>query len=108
LFAQGRQANRGGKRATPDASLVADPASGESVYMSTRYQGQKGWFVAGGTSPSSPMRAARSAVAGTTVDASFVYSNNIYRDITSGINGAACLVSFDLCSGRGRWVGAIQ
>jgi Sigma-70, region 4/Fibronectin type III domain len=26
-----------------------------------------------------------------------------FRDITSGNNGAACLVGFDLCSGRGSW-----
>lgn len=36
------QVNCGGKRATPDVSLDADPASGVSVYDSTAYQGQKG------------------------------------------------------------------
>ncbi|MGE5073379.1 MAG: peptidase S8/S53 subtilisin kexin sedolisin, partial [Anaerolineae bacterium] len=44
-----------GKRATPDVSLDADPASGVSVYDSTGYQGQSGWFTVGGTSASSPM-----------------------------------------------------
>src|SRR5947209_1452320 len=39
-----------GKRATPDVSLVADPASGVSVYDSFRYQGQAGWWTVGGTS----------------------------------------------------------
>ena len=29
-----------------------------------------------------------------------------FRDITSGNNGASCLVGFDLCSGRGSWTGA--
>jgi subtilase family serine protease len=96
------QVNCGGKRATPDVALVADPASGVAVYDSTRYQGRAGWFVVGGTSASSPMWAARSAVAGTTVDAAYVYGNSItYRDITSGNNGAPCQPGFDLCTGRG-------
>ena len=94
-------------RATPDVSLDADPASGVSVYDSVRYQGQAGWFRVGGTSASSPMWAGRSADAGVVVDAGYVYGNSIgYRDITSGNNGASCLVGFDLCTGRGSWVGA--
>jgi subtilase family serine protease len=101
------QAGCNGKRATPDVSLDADPASGVSVYDSTRYQGQAGWFTVGGTSASSPMWAARSADAGTLVNASYVYGNSIsYRDITSGNNGAPCLVDFDLCTGRGSWIGS--
>jgi subtilase family serine protease len=100
------QANCGGKRATPDVSLDADPASGVSVYMSTSYQGQTGWYAVGGTSASSPMWAGRSAVAGAVVDHAYVYGNNItFRDITAGNNGAPCLVGFDLCTGRGSWVG---
>ena len=95
------------KRATPDVSLDADPASGVSVYDSTRYQGQQGWFRVGGTSASSPMWAARAAVDGATVNASYVYGNSIaYRDIVSGNNGASCLVGFDLVTGRGSWTGA--
>ena len=105
-FAEYAQANCQGRRATPDVSLDADPASGVSVYDSTRYQGQSGWFTVGGTSASAPMWAARAAVTGTKVDASYVYGSGItYRDITSGSNGAACLVGFDLCSGRGSWLG---
>jgi subtilase family serine protease len=100
------QVNCGGARATPDVSLDADPASGVSVYDTVRYQGQAGWFKVGGTSASSPMWAARSAVAGTTVNSAYVYGNGItFRDITSGNNGASCLVGFDLCSGRGSWTG---
>ena len=91
-------------RATPDVSLDADPASGVSVYDSTRYKGQAGWFVVGGTSASSPMWAARSADAGVQVNAAYVYSSAItYRDITSGGNAAGCLIGYDLCSGRGSW-----
>ena len=100
------QAGCGTSRATPDVSLDADPASGVSVYDSTSYQGQSGWWRVGGTSASSPMWAGRSAVAGATVNASYVYGSTItYRDITSGNNGAPCLTGFDLCSGRGSWVG---
>ncbi|HXU23622.1 MAG TPA: S53 family peptidase [Tepidiformaceae bacterium] len=106
-FGQYAQAGCVGKRATPDVSLDADPASGVSVYDTYGYQGQKGWFQVGGTSASSPMWAARSAVAGATVDASYVYSSSIgYRDITSGNNGATCLVGYDLVTGRGSWLGA--
>jgi subtilase family serine protease len=101
------QVNCGGARATPDVSLDADPASGVSVYDTVRYQGQSGWFTVGGTSASSPMWAARSAVAGAVVNSAYVYGNNniTFRDITSGNNGASCLVGFDLCSGRGSWTG---
>lgn len=106
-FSQYPQVNCAGKRATPDVSLDADPASGVSVYDTTRYQGQAGWFTVGGTSASAPMWAARSAVAGTVINSAYVYGNAItYRDITSGNNGASCLVGFDLCTGRGSWIGA--
>jgi subtilase family serine protease len=100
------QASCGSARATPDVSLDADPASGVSVYDSVRYQGQQGWFTVGGTSASSPMWAARAADAGAVVNAAYVYGSSIgYRDITSGNNGAPCLVGYDLCTGRGSWTG---
>ena len=100
------QVSCGGMRATPDVSLDADPASGVSVYDSTTYQGQSGWWTVGGTSASSPMWAARAADSGKVVNSAYVYASNItYRDITSGNNGAPCLVGFDLCSGRGSWTG---
>jgi subtilase family serine protease len=105
-FSQYGQVNCGGKRATPDVSLDADPSSGVSVYDTTRYQGQQGWFQVGGTSASSPMWAGRSAVAGAVVNSAYVYGNNItFRDITSGNNGASALVGFDLVTGRGSWTG---
>ncbi len=63
-FGQYGQAGCGGKRATPDLSLVADPATGVSVYDSYKYKGQSGWFVVGGTSASTPMAAARAATTG--------------------------------------------
>ena len=95
------------KRATPDVSLDADPASGVSVYDSVRYQGQSGWWTVGGTSASSPMWAGRAADAGAVVTSAYVYGSSItYRDIKSGNNGAPCLVGYDLCTGRGSWIGA--
>jgi subtilase family serine protease len=106
-FATYAQVGCGGKRATPDVSLDADPASGVSVYDSTRYSGKSGWWVVGGTSASSPMWAARSADAGVVVNSAYVYGNNItFRDITSGGNAAGTLVGFDLSTGRGSWTGA--
>jgi hypothetical protein len=104
-FAGYAQAGCGGMRATPDVSLNADPASGVSIYDSTPYNGATGWFTVGGTSESSPMWAAASADAGAVVNSAYVYGSAItFRDITTGNNGAPCLVGFDLCSGRGSWL----
>ena len=105
-FGQYAQVGCAGKRATPDVSLDADPASGVSVYDSVRYQGQLGWFTVGGTSASSPMWAGRSAISGTVVNAAAVYGSTFtYRDITQGNNGAPCLVGYDLCTGLGSRIG---
>ena len=103
-FGQYAAVSCAGRRATPDLSLDADPASGVSVYDSTRTSGQSGWFAVGGTSASAPMVAARTAVAGIQLTPAALYGNQItFRDIDSGNNGAACLVGFDLCTGRGSW-----
>jgi len=76
------------------------------VYDGTPYNGQTGWWRVGGTSASAPMWAGRAAVQGSVVDAAAVYGSSIgFRDITVGNNGAPCLVGFDLCTGRGSWVG---
>jgi subtilase family serine protease len=100
------QAGCGTRRGTPDVSLDADPASGVSVYDSTRYQGQSGWFQVGGTSASCPMWAARSADQGVVVNSAYVYGSSItFRDITSGNNGAPARAGYDLVTGRGSWVG---
>ena len=104
-FGQYAQVNCKGKRATPDVALDADPVSGVAVYDSVPSGGSSGWWQVGGTSASAPMWAARSAVAGTVVNAAYVYGGSItYRDITSGSNGGAtCLPGFDLVTGRGSW-----
>ncbi|HEY8792948.1 MAG TPA: S53 family peptidase [Gaiellaceae bacterium] len=105
-FSEYPQVNCGSARATPDVSLDADPASGVSVYDSTRYQGQAGWFKVGGTSASSPMWAARAADSAAVVDSTYVYGGSItYRDITMGNNGASALGGYDLVTGRGSWTG---
>lgn len=105
-FTQYAQVNCAGKRATPDVSLDADPASGVSVYDSTSYNGQTGWFTVGGTSASSPMWAARAADTGALVNASYVYGSSVtFRDILTGNNGNPCLTGEDLVTGRGSWVG---
>ena len=51
------------KRAYPDVSLVADPATGITVYDSTAYNGTSGWWQVGGTSASSPIWSAIVALA---------------------------------------------
>jgi hypothetical protein len=52
------------------------------------------------------MWAARSAVAGAVVNASYVYASNItFRDIVIGNNGLSCLTGYDLVTGLGSWTG---
>ena len=105
-FGQYAQAGCAGKRATPDLSLVADPASGVSVFDSYKFQGSSGWLVVGGTSASTPIATAHAATTGQVATAATVYGPQLaFRDITDGNNGAACLAGFDLCSGRGSWLG---
>ena len=96
-----------GKRATPDLSFVADPESGVSVFDSTPYNGQNGWFKVGGTSAATPIAAGRAAASGIALTTGTVYGASLsWRDVTDGNNGAPCLAGFDLCTGRGSWTGA--
>jgi subtilase family serine protease len=106
-FAEYAQVGCAGQRATPDVAADSAPASAVSVYDSNRFGGQTGnWFAAFGTSVASPLWAARSADAVLIVNSSITYSSTLtFRDITVGNNGAPCLVGFDLCSGRGSWIG---
>lgn len=92
-------------RGTPDVSFDADPASGVSVYDSTPYYSQTGWWQVGGTSAGTPMFAARAAVAGVRIDAATVYSGSTipFRDITAGSNGYPATAGYDLATGRGTW-----
>lgn len=97
-----------GKRSTPDVSFNADPFSGVAIYDSTPLVkgGTFGWYQVGGTSLSAPVIAARAAITGTTLNAKRLYSTTYtFRDIVIGGDGNSCAVGFDLCSGRGSWIG---
>lgn len=103
-FSQYAQVGCNGRRSTPDVSLDADPGSGVAVYDSTPYSGSSGWWTVGGTSASTPMWAAESAVLGSAVNSATVYSAAIpFRDILAGGNGHSTLTGYDLATGRGSW-----
>ncbi len=93
-----------GKRASPDLSLLGDPATGAAVYTTEPINGHSGWLVLAGTSLSTPMIAARAAGTGQLVNQSYVYGANIlFRDIRRGNNGFPCTTGYDLVTGRGSW-----
>lgn len=118
------QSNNGvnfGSRSIPDVSLPADPATGALVYYS--FPGlAAGTYGIGGTSWSSPMwagviadvdqaRAANLLPALSTADAhnafyglysaGVAYSGGYFHDITTGNNGNAAGVGYDLVTGIG-------
>jgi subtilase family serine protease len=104
----------GGHRSIPDVSFDANPATGVSVYDSTRFQGQSGWFTVGGTSVAAPNWAGilaageaggATALEGDSAIYSGGYSTNL-RDIKSGTNGKCgtnCTAGagYDLVTGLG-------
>jgi len=104
----------GGYRGIPDVSFVGNPNTGVSVYDSTSYQGQSGWFTLGGTSVGAPnwagilaagAAAGSSALQGDAAIYSGGYKTNL-RDVTSGTNGSCgtdCTagVGYDLVTGLG-------
>lgn len=104
----------GGQRGVPDVSFDANPNTGVSVYDSTRYEGQAGWFTLGGTSVGAPnwagilaagAAANKTALQGDTAIYGGGYSTNL-RDITSGTNGSCgtdCTAGtgYDLVTGLG-------
>lgn len=101
----------GTQRGTPDFSFDSDPASGVSVYDSTRCQGQSGWLVFGGTSVASPSLAgivnlAGSFQASSPDELTTIYANlgnaNDFRDIVAGTAGSfSCKVGWDFVTGVG-------
>ncbi|MHB1501419.1 MAG: S53 family peptidase [Candidatus Dormibacteria bacterium] len=104
----------GGQRGIPDVSFDANPNTGVSIYDSTSYHGQSGWFTVGGTSVGAPNWAgilAAGAAAGSTAlqGAAAIYSGGYktnLRDITSGSNGSCgtdCTAGtgYDLVTGLG-------
>lgn len=100
------------KRAVPDVSYDADPASGFSVYDSTRYNRQSGWFQVGGTSAGAPQWAAIKAL-GQTANAGQIYNDaaganaaSFIRDILTGANGTCATyctssLGYDYVTGLG-------
>jgi subtilase family serine protease len=93
-------------RAVADVSAVADPATGVSVYDSTRYLGKSGWLTFGGTSVSSPIIASVFALAGNSasIDNNYPYTHSgSLFDVTSGSNGS-CPTS-QWCTARAGWDG---
>jgi subtilase family serine protease len=81
-------------RGAADVSADADPSTGTSVYDSTPYGTQTGWYQVGGTSLSSPLIAATIAlaggVAGVTNPQSVPYAHfnaSNSHDVTTGSNG---------------------
>ena len=90
------------RRTVADVSADADPSTGASVYDSYGYQGQKGWFVVGGTSLSAPLVAAVYALAGNggaTTSGSYPYAHRqSLFDVVQGSNGS-CGGSY-LCTAR--------
>ncbi|HTR94512.1 MAG TPA: hypothetical protein VMI73_22505 [Trebonia sp.] len=104
----------GGKRGIPDVSFVGNPNTGVSVYDSTAYEGQSGWWTLGGTSVGAPNWAGILAAGAAAGDTALQGNADIYsggyktnlRDITSGTNGSCgtdCTsgAGYDLVTGLG-------
>jgi subtilase family serine protease len=93
------------RRTVADVAAVADPATGASVYDTTTYQGQSGWFKVGGTSLAAPLVGAVYALGTTPVTyGSYPYSHSgsLY-DVLTGSNGS-CGGSY-LCTGASGYDG---
>jgi subtilase family serine protease len=104
----------GNARGIPDVSFDANPNTGVSIYDSTTYEGQSGWFTVGGTSVGAPnwagilaagASAGATALQGHNAIYSTGYKSNL-RDITSGTNGSCgtdCTAGpgYDLVTGLG-------
>jgi subtilase family serine protease len=103
-----------GRRGIPDVAFDANPSTGVSVYDSTRYQGQTGWFALGGTSVGAANWAgilAAGAAAGQAVlqGRAAIYAAGYVtslRDIVRGRNGRCRLAcragaGYDLVTGLG-------
>jgi len=106
------------KRGMPDVAMVADPNTGVSAYDSFGYNGQKGFFILGGTSVAAPLFAGVLALANQQHTSTLKNANiqiyalakahyaQYFHDITSGSNGTcgpACNAStgYDYVTGLG-------
>jgi subtilase family serine protease len=93
------------RRTVADVSADANPNTGASVYDTTRYQGQFGWFQVGGTSLSAPLIGAVYALGTSSVTyGSYPYAHtSSLFDVTSGSNGNCG--GLYLCTGVGGYDG---
>jgi subtilase family serine protease len=108
------------KRGNPDVAYNADFNTGFAIYDTVTYNGQSGWFDAGGTSAGTPQWAAlvtiadqERAAAGLPAldgpsqtlyalyDMATQASGTYFNDITSGNNGYAAGPGYDLVTGLG-------
>ena len=104
------------RRAIPDVSLVADPATGVSIFDSVDFGTATPWIVVGGTSLSSPAWAGLIAIANQ--GRAIANINNLggadsvqqhlydlpvsaFHDITVGFNGFNAAPGYDLVTGLG-------
>lgn len=103
-------------RTTPDVSLNADSLTGVAVYDSWDFGSSTPWVQVGGTSFSAPAWAGLMAIAdqgrtlagADTLNSTSATMTNLYalptssfHDITTGNNGYAAGVGYDLVTGRG-------
>jgi subtilase family serine protease len=103
-------------RGSPDVAYNADPNTGFAVFDSVPLDGQSGWMTVGGTSVAAPQWAALVAIAnqgrwwsgaapldGTTQTLPALYNlpASDFHDVTTGNNGHAAGVGYDLVTGRG-------
>ncbi len=99
-------------RSIPDVSYDADPATGFAIYDSTKYQGESGWLMVGGTSAGAPQWASIIALAkeggklSTNGLASLYQANNALRDVVLGSNGGcgktcSAGIGYDAVTGLG-------
>ncbi|HEY9085202.1 MAG TPA: hypothetical protein VIN40_04595 [Candidatus Tyrphobacter sp.] len=91
-------------RTVADMAVLADPATGVSVYNSYAVFGQRGWGVYGGTSVGAPVVAAIYALAGngTSIDgARYAYAHAAsFNPVLAGVNGV-CSPSYLCAAGPG-------
>ncbi|MBI3380053.1 S53 family peptidase [Candidatus Gottesmanbacteria bacterium] len=94
-----------GKRAVPDVSYDADPASGFPVYKTVSSRTQNGWYTVGGTSAGPPQWAAIKALGLSASNEKFYADKassshaQFFRDIVSGANGTCTYY----CESRKRY-----
>jgi subtilase family serine protease len=103
-----------GARTTPDVSIVGDPNTGLSTYVTSPSTGAGSWYVVGGTSASAQVWAglfadadsARAASGLGTLSTSTaladLYANpSAFRSITTGYNGYTATSGYNLVTGLG-------